>query len=193
MEEKIKQITIDCLVNKNHNNNKHFSSSKNNDLLDDYIEDIDFYKKRILNSTKELLNTDFKVKQNNINPDILYAFELYTKFLIHNYKLQDANDIYQEDYHSMNEPEVILEIQDDNIVIPTSSNIQHDLNIIPKKQLLLHSENYNQKYNLDNFVIVKKNVDSNPTQPIILPKKRKANLKNPTLQNKGINGMDIDL
>jgi len=60
-------------------------------------EDIHFYRKRILQSTKDLL------RDNSINSTVDGSFYQYVQELIKNYKFIDKKDILQEEYKNLKE------------------------------------------------------------------------------------------
>jgi hypothetical protein len=188
-ENIVTQITLDCLINREIYD-KHNSTIKNMKINK---KDKKFYRKRILNLTRELLltkkdnNTNDMTdinKINNINdvlettvtPDLLVAFNNYVKACIQNFKTIDKNDIIQEDYkdintHLLNNLDIHETLQHDNIQETSNENN------------MLFTRTIKTKPNLDSFVkyTYKKQHDD-----IILPKIREINLDEPTLRNKGI-------
>ena len=60
-------------------------------------EEIRFYRKRILSTTKDLL------RENSINSDIDNSFLNYAQELIKYYKFIDKKDILQEEYKDLKE------------------------------------------------------------------------------------------
>ncbi len=173
-ENIINQITLDCLINKEIFL-KQNAREKNKKIN---RKDKKFYKKRILNLTRELLNTK-KENDNNledekfdavITPDLLVSFDNFIRICINNFKTIDKNDIIQEDYK--------------DITINNAGNI--DINNLEKQmnddnRLFMRSIKTNS--NLDNFVQYKY---KKKEEEVILPKLREINLKEPTLRNKGI-------
>ena len=168
----VHQITLDCLINKEIFNKqksieKHMKVNK---------KDKKFYRKRILNLTRELLLSG-KDKENEnesiIPPDLLYSFNNYVKTCINNFKTIDKNDIIQEEYKA----------------IDTSKNesyLEFELKELEDKTLednKLFMRSIKTKNYLDDFVkykYIKKEED------MILPKMKDINLKEPNLRNKGI-------
>ena len=145
-------------------------------------KDKKFYRKRILNLTRELLLSD-KHNENQgeneienepiIPPDLLYAFNNYVKSCINNFKTIDKNDIIQEEYKAINasKNESYLEIELKELEDKTLEDNKLFMRSIKTK-------NY-----LDDFVkykYIKKEED------MILPKMKDINLKEPNLRNKGI-------
>lgn len=195
-ENIVNQITLDCLINE-----KHKSLKKNVKINK---KDKKFYRKRILNLTRELLLTkkDKDIGQSNetnetketnetiddnkindfidftINPDLLNAFNNYVKACIQNFKTIDKNDIIQEDYKDIN-----INLLND---LDISETLQHDHNIqdhyiIENNKLFMRS--IKTKPSLDSFV---KYTCKRQEDEIILPKIREINLDEPTLRIKGI-------
>lgn len=181
MDDKIKQITIDYLMNNNPKNKNH---KNNKDQMNKVLSDKDkkFYRKRIINATKELLSGNF----NHINTqDIEFAFDIYIKLLVNYYKINDKNDLFQNEYKDLSEMSEMSENKEiettEMIEMPENKEIEMSENNL----LLMRKINIKNKVtgNLDNFVVT----TSNKNEPhIILPKKRKVNIKHPDLKNKGI-------
>ena len=175
-ENIIHQITLDCLINKDVYDKHQLKDNK----MKINKKDKKFYRKRILNLTRELLLSDKENGQgqekneSNITPDLLYAFNNYVKTCINNFKTIDKNDIIQEDYKA----------------IDLLCNIPHDLEVefknVEVKTLednKLFMRSIKTKNYLDDFVkykYIKKEED------MILPKMKDINLKEPNLRNKGI-------
>ena len=92
-EDLIHQITLDCLINK-HVYTKMQNVNKTRNINK---KEKKFYRKRILNLSKDLL-----LKKDNdydeINPDIKSSFDNFIKTCIHYFKIIDRNDILQEDF-----------------------------------------------------------------------------------------------
>jgi hypothetical protein len=181
-ENIVNQITLDCLINREIFD-KHNSTIKNMKINK---KDKKFYRKRILNLTRELLLTKKEgndtsditnIMETTVTPDLLYAFNNYVKACIQNFKTIDKNDIIQEDYKDMN-------LSNQNI-LNSAETLQHDHNIqeTSNDNNMLFMRTVKTKPSLDNFVkyTYKKQHDD-----IILPKIREINLDEPNLRNKGI-------
>jgi len=161
----INQITLDCLMNKDQYNryiqNKITKSVSR--------EDRKFYKKRIVDLTRDLLSKP-SVHEPEILADVKYAFDNYVRTCVHYFKSLDNNDILQEEYKG-----------GDFDLIPSgdadlTSHSQEEAN----KLLMRHVKLENP---LDKFV--KKKLLKKPEEPII-PKQKEIDLTDPALKNKGI-------
>ena len=84
-----KNAQIDLLYLRNPNFKFKYNKS-DNDLK--YTEEIKFYRKRILNDTKEYL------RGNKINQDLDNAFFEFATNLISHYKFIDKKDLIQKEY-----------------------------------------------------------------------------------------------
>jgi hypothetical protein len=183
MEEKMKQINEEYLFQ-----NKTFILKKENKKhLNISKKDKKFYKKRILNISKKILDDE----PQNLNNDIIFAFNSFIKLLIKDFKMIDTNDIYQDDYKDFNFDNYKNEINDINEIneINEINDIQNnDKNEIKNLNYITKYKN-NKNFNLDNFVLIinkEKNKINEEINTIILPKKRIADIKNPLLKNKGL-------
>lgn len=168
----LNQVTIDYLINpdiyKKCQNVSILKMNKKNDKK--------FYRKRIISLTKDLLLN----KDENISPDVEYAFNNYLKACINNFKTIDNNDIIQEDYDDLIDDSLK---QNNNL---TNDKFNKDKNEnYESTKLINHSLfNFSKKgNNLNNFVIRNKLLKE---PEMFLPKERNINLKDPSLRKKGV-------
>lgn len=163
----INKITIDCLMNKRQKSQ--LSNTYNLTKYDN--KDKKFYRRRIINLTKEMLLNNYS---DEILPDVKDAFDLYVKTCIGFFKVKDETDIIQSDICFLEEltKESDKEQMDlDDIVSPEEAD-----------KLMMRTIKIN-KLPLDNFVTIKNlKISKEP----ILPKQKEINLKDPLLKNKGI-------
>jgi hypothetical protein len=67
------------------------------DLMDEMKEDLDFYRKRIYQATKDLMKNDFEPNQ----PTIKNAFIHYARTLIEHFKLEDIKELMSEQLYTI--------------------------------------------------------------------------------------------
>jgi len=167
---KLTEITIDYLINKRIY--ERFLNSKKGIIQDYYTKDKTFYKKRINNLTRNLMDNKKEIYPNNINK----AFENYIKEAIEYFKLLDESDLIQEDYIGLQLLEELgleEEVVEKNIIINNEEIIKSFS--LPKNT---------QTSTLDNFIKVKKTQED---QPIVkLPTQREINLSDHQFKTKGI-------
>lgn len=183
MNDIIHNITIEYLINKQYHN---FLKKDNELLISINKRDKKFYKKRILNVTRDLFLND----EVDVSPDVKESYNNYIKHCIEYFKMIDKSDIIQNEYNeaSSESNKLILENENednDNIKmdIVDSSIIQNTKQYDNANNILFNKTN---KINtLDNFV--KKIHIENNKIPEIIPRKRKINLKDPLLKFKGLN------
>ena len=168
----VNQITLDCLLNKEQYA-KYLNSSVKK-TMESNKRDRKFYKKRIIQITKDMLASDEIAIP--ITSDILFAFDNFTRTCISYFKMMDKTDILQTDYPpTTTETTSILEEDDcpDNALLLEESNksIMKSIKINP--------------ITMDKFV---KRISTAPSSanPPFIPLKREVNLKDPELRNKGI-------
>ena len=157
----ITQITLDCLLNKeqyakylNATMSKTMESSK---------RDRKFYKRRILQMTKDLLLSD----EIDTPSDMLFAFDQFARSCISYFKMIDKTDILQTDYP------------------PPDEDIVSAEELAPFKdsaESLMRSVKINT-ITMDKFV---KRISTAPVKAPVIPQVRDVNLKDPELRNKGI-------
>ena len=169
-EKIINQITLECLINKEIY--KKYLTSNNTNTIINNKKDRKFYRKRILQLTRDILLNDPSLKITN---DIQFVFENYVNHCIQYFKMVDRVDLIQEDYYIEDYTDDTSVVDDANITLCNNTSESAD-------KLLLRSVKINN-YTLDKFVkvISTKKEDSTP-----LPVQKIFNLKDPILRNKGI-------
>jgi hypothetical protein len=135
-------------------------------------EEQKFYKKRIVNLTKDLLSKP-SIHEKTIFPDVKLAFNNYIKICVEYFKSLDNNDILQEEYKNIEEKIVENLIENNEIII--KENSENNIN-----KLLMRSIEIKP---LDKFV---KRTITKKQEEMIMPKQKDIDLKNPSLKNKGI-------
>lgn len=161
----INQITMDCLINRKQ---KEKIDNKSNNLF--LRKDKKFYRRRILNLTKEMLLNSYSEE---VLPDVKNAFENYVKTCIGYFKIKDEMDIIQKDYQtdSLLDELTKNELDEDDIVSPEEAD-----------KLMMRSIKINH-LTLDKFVKIKQ---LKPIKPMIIPQQKDINLQDPSLKKKGI-------
>ena len=189
----IHNITIEYLINKQYHN---FFKKDGDLLISINKRDKKFYKKRILNVTRDLfLNDDV-----NISPDVKESYNNYIKHCIEYFKMLDKSDIIQNDYNE--NVKAITDNEDADKLILENDN-EYDENNVDSNNTTKNKNQYdnansmlfnkhNKNNTLDNFV-KKIHIEKNKI-PEIIPRKRKINLKDPLLKFKGVdNGVNNNI
>jgi len=101
-ENFVNQITLDYLINSNQLKN-HLEKIKTKSAS---RKDKKFYRKRIMNLTKDLLIC--KELEEPLLPDVKETFENFVKTCVEYFKTLDQCDIIQEDYNEMEEFDTII-------------------------------------------------------------------------------------
>jgi len=167
----VNQITLDCLLNKEQYA-KYLNSSVKK-TMESNKRDRKFYKKRIMQMTKDMLaSDDIEIP---ITSDMLFAFDNFTRTCISYFKMMDKTDILQTDYPPP--------------ITTTTTNLLDDLSL--DNTLLLEESNKSimrsvklTPITMDKFV--KRISTASNENPPFIPLKREVNLKDPELRNKGI-------
>ena len=157
----IQDITMEYLLNGSLNKVDPFHPTS--------YKDKKFYRKRIIQLTKDLLSDE--IDSVFYHDDIYRAFDKFIHTSIDYFKTIDRSDILQEDYKDLEENLSHL----DDFLEPSDISIEN-ANKGMMRQI------YVKNSTLDGLVkrtILKK-------EEPILPKKKKINLKDPELKNKGI-------
>jgi hypothetical protein len=156
----ITQITLDCLLNKEQYS-KYLSSTLCK-TRESSKRDRKFYKRRILQLTKDMLLSD----EIDVRSDMIIAFDHYARTCISYFKMIDKTDILQTDYPPPTTESGI------KVVAPfedSCMSLMRSIKITP--------------ITMDNFV---KRTSTVKEKPDIVTMIRDVNLKNPELRNKGI-------
>lgn len=167
------QITLDCLVNKE----VYIKMQKQNAINNTNKKDKKFYRKRILNLTRELLLKK-EVNYNEINPDIKSSFDNFIKTCIHYFKIIDRNDILQEDYKNFDEQ------SQSQVNVSNNNGELNNINIYnSESDNKLFMRSIKMPNGLEKFVKI---ITTKTPEEIILPKIKEIDLQEPNLRNKGI-------
>ncbi len=178
----VDKITLEYLSS---NRVKKSNTFSNSELVN--VEDIKFYRKRIINTTRELLKKISDISYNehseqseNIinNSTVEEALHNYLNILIYAYKQDDTKDIInkqngftQEYFNSKKELEIDIDI--------SSIDIHKIDNSIFKKP-----SNIKNRYDWTQYCKIEKKVINVEKESI--PKINEINLKEPSLRTKGI-------
>lgn len=154
-----KNTQIDLLYLRNPNFKFKYNKSNNDSK---YTEEIKFYRKRILNDTKEYL------RGNKINEDLDNAFFEFANNLIAHYKFIDKKDLIQKEYRDIPKKK-----KKTNII----SNMNAD-------DLIMKTKEMKPKTIKDFLHIV---VKEKSKKKIIIPKKKIYNLKDEKYRKKRLN------
>jgi hypothetical protein len=161
----VNEITLEYLMSREQH--AKFMNKKKEGLSSGERKDKKFYRKRILNLSRDLLLNQVPDKMLG---DVKAAFDNYVKTCINYFKILDETDIIQEDYDGLTMLDDALGAED----IGTNST--------DADKLLMRSIKMN-KGPLDDFVKIK---STKPPNPPIIPVQKDINLKDPELKNKGI-------
>jgi hypothetical protein len=160
-------ITLKYLMNKEQYL-KHINGEKERTLSK---RDRKFYRKRIFDLTKRLLNNEVPER---MYPDVKGAFEDFSKICIEYFKLMDMADIVQEDY-GVEQP----------IINAKTSLTEEEMKAVEEaNQLLIRTISMREPNSLEK--LVKRTVFKKAKKQVILPQQKNINLTDPTLKNKGI-------
>ncbi len=180
-ENDILDLNLEYLLNKDQYNK--YLNNKNPNTSKRVRKDKKFYKKRVFELTKQLLNNE---TPDRLTSDVVSRFDNYYKAGIEYFKILDKTDIIQYDYIDISSS-YSLENTDlnTNYIIRDLSN---GIGINNECDILLTTRSFDlpKKATLDNFV----KVTNIKIKKEIIPLKKKINLKDPMLKIKGI-GLSI--
>jgi len=165
-DELITEITLECLMNKQQYA-KHISQNTTS-KKDSIRKDKRFYKKRIFDLTKRLLNNE---KPETLYPDVGSAFDSYARVCIEYFKVLDKSDIIQEDYLGMYDVSL-----NSTQLVPLYN--QDQANMLMTRSIKITEPNALEK--------LVKRTSTKFEKKQIIPLQKDINLKDPNLKNKGI-------
>ena len=123
--------------------------------------DIDFYKKRIFQITKDLL------RKKKVDPNIQSAFDAYVSVVINHFKFQDTMEIYQKEY---------ADIKDEK------KQPKQDFQLNDTNKLMTKEIKFSQKTIKEIM-----NIQSNIKKPkIIIPSKKNIDINTTKYKTKGV-------
>ena len=131
--------------------------------VSDLKSDVKFYKKRIIQLTKDMM------KGQHITNSVNKAHNEYMKSCVAYLRFLDTKDILQEEYKGIPEQ---LDLSDDDVDGDPNNNL-----INPS---YLHKQN-----KIEDYIDVKK-ISNVPKNETYLPEKKNLKLKDPELKKKGI-------
>jgi len=134
-------------------------------------EDIQFYRKRIVALTKDML------KGINTNNEVKKEHEEYVHHMINYFKMVDRKDILQKEYIGEGEEKKVDEDDNDDDGIDISNIKMEKVNELMMKKTI-------KVENLNDFVIITNTTKKEGGEE--MPKKKEIDLKSPNLKTKGI-------
>lgn len=154
---------------------KHYpmNNTQENSTDDTLIKDIKFYRKRILQTTKDLL------RNNQISEDVDESFLDFARVLINYFKFKDKSEIIQATYDKLNEKLMTPPRKKEDIkkeMDKASKKIKEQTKKVMIKDSMAPSTN------LKNFVTVK----TKRKNTMIVPKKKAIDLKNEKFRSKNV-------
>jgi hypothetical protein len=170
------------IVNPNNPDNQDNPDNQNNHETVNR-EDIKFYKKRIISLCKKMLKNEkpptMEIKK--IHDDYVNAIILY-------FKMQDTNDILQEQY-KLKEEDENASIENAEPIEPIDAAAEFanaNEKMLTKLSGIHNNNNNNNNNNLYKYVKIISNNNDTQKPKYILPVKKEIDLKNPSLKKKGI-------
>lgn len=170
----VNQLSLEFFLNKD-NYGKHLEKITAESKIE-YKKDRRFYRKRIYELTKQLIN-EHDSNPVICNKDLHFAFEMYSKVCIEYFKMLDKNDILQEDYLHLLESKNQINT-DPNLSIENINSIEQ------ADQLLMRSIKIVEPNSLEKLVKRKSTKCMKKEMP--LPIQKNIDLKDPLLKKKGI-------
>ena len=163
----LKYLTNKCYtnsVNQAINNNENNIASNESKINNNEIK---FYRKRIMNFTKNMLREEIEL--NDINSNIKETYYEYINALIQNFKMNDRRDVIQEEFNNFSSD------------ISICNNIQNDINNLENINDIIF-QNKKIASTMDDFVVK----STNKKELKIYPQEKTINLKAKHLRVKGI-------
>lgn len=149
--------TIDLLYLTNYLDNKKI---KENEIKK---KEIRFYKKRILQVTKDLL------KGEKITEDVNSCYNGYIRTLIEHFKFIDKKDMIQEEYQNLNND--------------MSSKIDNSFNMMEMDEMMIKKIEVKEVKTMDDYILKRK---KKKEKKIEIPKKKEYNIKDKKFKTKGL-------
>tara|TARA_B100000073_G_scaffold4197_1_gene3366 strand:- start:948 stop:1442 length:495 start_codon:yes stop_codon:yes gene_type:complete len=126
-------------------------------------KEIKFYKKRILQVTKDLL------KGEKITEDVNSSYNDYIRTLIDHFKFIDKKDIIQEEYQNLN--------------YDISLNIDNSFNMMEMNEMMIKKVEVKEVKTMDDYILKRKKKKEKKME---IPKKKEYNIKDKKFKTKGL-------
>ena len=155
---------LDLIYFTNTTSFKKMSKKKYKENQDDYSKNLKFYRKRILQITKNLLRGE------EDNEDIKRLFKNYSWELIEHFKFLDKKEIIQKDYEDLGEKKKL---------------VVKDFELGNQNKLMMREKKDAEKKTIESFIDVKiknKNEEKKPYMPM----KKIINITLDEYKNKGV-------
>ena len=167
------EMTLEYLMNKEQYA-KYIHTKDAPTTKDRFKKDKRFYKRRIFDLTKLLLNNE---PPDPLMFDVFHAFDNYVRTCVHHFRVLDQTDILQEEYTGIN-------LEDLKNMDPTNEiNVDSIGSAAEANQLMMRAIHVKQPTLFDNFITLKKSAEEKNE---FVPLQKDVNLKDPVLKNKGI-------
>jgi len=181
MEDNINDITLKCLMNDSIYE-KYMKKQEKEHAKNDKIDNINkkkqykFYKKRVLAITKDLYKKyyDPSYQEVSVSNDVQDFFDGYVESLFEYFKIQDYNDIIQEDLKDIKDTKDATSVLKEDI---------ENFDLLKCNKNMMNNPNEKGFGTLGSFVITKKQKEK---EKIPLPRKKKVELYDNKLKKKGI-------
>ena len=200
-EKMINKITLECLMNDTlYDKYVNRDTEKKRESDQEFLEDLNFYNKRIINLTRELLKSmtdrEYRSQYRDRKFDYLRdMLSLYSRNLIEYFKHEDTRDIIQEEINkadltptnrsNSSLTDFDLKVNPGNLKTILESDLENLTENVDKR----FAQQKMDKYDWNQFV-VKRTTDEtnnmNSAKNIIIPQITEIDLKKPELKMKGI-------
>ena len=166
MEVSCDKLNLLYLTNQTYQNKynklENDKTKKSEITIDD--KDIEFYRKRIFQMTKELL------RGKKINSDVNNSFRNFAGVCINYFQFEDAKEVYQKEYENMETNEKKPDLS---------------FNEVEVNKFMMKSEKPEEPKTIKDFLNVKSTYKEK-RRKIPIPKRKKIDLKNEKFRTKGI-------
>ena len=139
------------------------NETKNEDD-EEYKKDLLFYRKRILQKTKDML------RGNDANTEMKKVFNDYSRYMIKYFKFIDKSDIIQKDYKNLGENK--------------KKYVKTDFELGSQNKLMMREKKNKEKGTIESCIDVK--IKNKKTYEPYIPQKKIINITVEDLKNKGV-------
>jgi hypothetical protein len=154
---------VDLLYLTNHHFLDKYNKKQTPETSKQLNDDINFYRKRIFSTTKDLL------RGNTINNTVDQSFYNYAQELINHFKFIDKKDILQQEYLHLKEK--------------PKKQINPNFNLSEKNQIMTR-ETKNHIKTIKDYIPI--TIKTKKKKQINYPKKKEIDIKNPKFRIKGL-------
>jgi hypothetical protein len=169
----VNRVTLECLVNKE----LYSSQLRNKTATSSDKKDARFYKKRIYNLFKEMINGTPNLE---LFSDVKSSYDTFVRTAIQYFKAIDRSDLIQSDHNNVGS--LTQDVDNNSIDCSTNYVSNYTESLLTMRSIKIETPT------LDKYVT---KIKTKKATEVILPQQKDIDIQNPNLKSKGIKKNNI--